>query len=64
MDNEMFAREWDSLSYKEKNHQLYLRQVALLDRFLRNGAISQAQYDKSFRDLTEKMGEANEQGRL
>ena len=57
LDENMTDREWDLLSYKEKNHQLYLRQVALLDRFLRNGAISQAQHDKSLRDLTEKMGE-------
>ena len=61
MDYEKTGKEWDSLSYKEKNHQLYLWQVALLDRFLENGAISQEQYDKSFRDLTEKMGETNEQ---
>ena len=57
LDENTTDREWDLLSYKEKNHQLYLRQVALLDRFLRNGAISQAQHDKSLRDLTEKMGE-------
>lgn len=36
--------------------QLYLQQKELLDRFLATGAISQAQYDKSFGDLTEKMG--------
>ena len=41
----------------EKKHQLFLRQKALLDTFLSNGAISQAQYDKSFGDLKEKMGE-------
>ena len=44
-------------SSEEKNVQLYLRQKALLDRFLQNGAITQAQYDKSFGDLTEKMGQ-------
>ena len=42
---------------KEKNHELFLRQKELLDTFLQNGAISKAQYDKSFGDLREKMGE-------
>ena len=50
-------KDWTALSYKEKNHQLFLRQKALLDGFLEHGAISQAQHDKSLRDLTEKMGE-------
>ena len=35
---------------------LYLRQKELLDTFLARGAISRAQYDKSFGDLTVKMG--------
>lgn len=35
---------------------LYLKQVALLKQFLFTGAISQAQYDKSFTCMTEKMG--------
>ena len=41
----------------EKKHALYLQQVELLNTFLAHHAISQAQYEKSFRDLTEKMGE-------
>lgn len=45
------------MSREEKNHQLYLNQKNLLDMFLEHGAISQAQHDKSLRDLTEKMGE-------
>ncbi len=45
------------MSSKEKNHDLYLRQKALLDTFLEKHAITQAQYNKSFHDLTEKMGE-------
>ena len=49
--------KWAALSYEEKNHQLYLRQKAMLDQFLEHGAISQAQHDKSLHDLTEKMGE-------
>ena len=48
---------WDALSYQEKNHQLFLTQKSLLDKFLERGAISQAQHDKNLRDLTVKMGE-------
>ena len=50
-------KDWTALSYEEKNHQLFLRQKALLDSFLEHGAISKAQHDKSLHDLTEKMGE-------
>ena len=50
--------DWSDLSYEEKNHQLYLKQKALLDLFLERGAITQAQHDKSLHDLTVKMGEA------
>ena len=39
-----------------RNRELYLQQKQLLDTFLEHGAISQAQYDKSLGDLTEKMG--------
>ncbi|MBO7405662.1 MAG: hypothetical protein J6V24_11925 [Clostridia bacterium] len=46
---------WDALSYAEKNRALFLRQKALLDLFLEKKAITQAQHDKSLRDLTEKM---------
>ena len=49
--------QWDSLTYAQKNHQLYLAQKSILDQFLKRGAISQAQHDKSLRDLTVKMGE-------
>ncbi len=48
---------WASLSYEEKNHQLFLQQKELLDTFLEHGAITQAQHDKSLHDLIEKMGE-------
>lgn len=44
------------VSSDEKRKQLYLRQKELLDTFLRTGAISEAQYRKSFGDLTLKMG--------
>ncbi len=50
-------KDWTGLSRAEKNHLLFLRQKELLDGFLARGAISQAQHDKSLRDLTEKMGE-------
>ncbi len=48
---------WEKLSLEEKNHQLYLQQKKTLDTFLAHGAISQAEHDKSLRDLREKMGE-------
>ena len=48
--------EWDKLSPEEKRVQLYLKQKKMLEDFLEHGAISQAQFDKSFGDLTEKMG--------
>ena len=41
----------------EQRHQLYLKQVALLDTFLEKHAITRAQYEKSLHDLTEKMKE-------
>ena len=40
----------------EKNIELYLRQKRMLEQFLERNAISQAQFDKSLGDLTEKMG--------
>lgn len=36
--------------------ELYLKQKETLDKFLERNAISQAQYNKSLGDLTEKMG--------
>ena len=36
--------------------QLYIKQKATLDTFLKTGAITKAQYDKSLVDLTIKMG--------
>ena len=47
-------------SRKDKNHQLFLRQKALLAQFLQNGAITKAQHDKSLHDLRKKMGETEE----
>ena len=48
--------DWENLSYEEKNHQLFRHQKALLGEFLRRGAISRAQYEKSLGDLKEKTG--------
>ena len=36
--------------------ELFRQQKKLLDTFLQNGAISRAQYDKSFGDLRDLMG--------
>lgn len=47
---------WSDLTLDEKKKQLFLNQKQLLDTFLKNGAISQAQYQKSLGDLREKMG--------
>lgn len=46
---------------EQKKRRLYDRQVELLKTFLESGAISKAQYDKSYGDLTEKMGYAGEE---
>lgn len=46
---------WGSLSYADKNRELYLKQKQTLDLFLERGAISKAQHDKSLHDLTVKM---------
>ena len=48
--------QWQLLSPEEKRIQLYLKQKKMLEDFLERGAISQAQFDKSLGDLTEKMG--------
>ena len=55
----MEQSEWEQMTPKQKKNELYRRQKDLLDTFLSNHAISQAQYDKSLGDLTEKMGMQN-----
>ena len=40
----------------EKKKQLFLEQKRTLDIFLSNGAITQAQYNKSYGDLVVLMG--------
>ena len=52
------TKDWSALTYKEKNRELFEREKALLDEFLKHGAISRAQHDKSLHDLIEKMGAA------
>ncbi|MBO2517708.1 MAG: hypothetical protein CW338_10670 [Clostridiales bacterium] len=52
----MEQTEWEKLPPEEKKLHLYLEQKKLLDEFLSHGAITREQYNKSFHDLTEKMG--------
>ena len=52
----MEQAEWERLSPEQKKIQLYLDQKKTLEAFLERGAISKAQFDKSFGDLTVKMG--------
>lgn len=52
----MEQTEWEKMSPQEKKLRLYLEQKKLLDDFLARGAITRAQYDKCFGDLTRKMG--------
>ena len=40
----------------DRKVELFLQQKDTLDKFLSRGAISQAQYDKSYGDLVKKMG--------
>ena len=40
---------------RHTNEELYRRQVGTLRLFLEKHAITQAQFDKSYHDLTEKM---------
>ena len=47
---------WASLSYAEKNRELFEHQKRLLGMFLERGAISKKQYEKRLHDLTEHMG--------
>ena len=40
----------------DKKRELFLNQKETLDIFLQRGAITKAQYDKSYGDLVKKMG--------
>ena len=54
----MENKDWYSLTHEQKNHELFLREKEMLDVLLEHGAITQAQHDKSLRDLREKMEES------
>ena len=47
--------DWEKLTTEEKNTRLFWEQKRTLDLFLERNAISKSQYDKSLRDLKEKM---------
>ena len=49
-------KDWEMLSYEEKNEQLFQNEKQLLETFLKRGAISQRQYEKSLHALVEKTG--------
>ena len=57
MQTDNNSEAWSQLTHEQKNHELYLKQKALLQQFLSTRAISQVQHDKSLHDLQEKMGE-------
>ncbi len=46
----------EEVDLQEKNHRLFLREKALPDGFLEDGAISQAQHGRSLHELIENMG--------
>ena len=48
--------DWESFAPDEKKRALFAKQKALLDTFLRTGAIDQRQYRKSLTCMAEKMG--------
>jgi hypothetical protein len=50
---------FENLSADDAKMQLFLNQKATLDLFLEKGAITRAQYDKSFGDLKRLMGFEN-----
>ena len=49
-------KEGAVMTAEETKKQLFLRQKELLDLYLEKGAISKADYEKSLKSLTEKMG--------
>ena len=52
----MDMRTERAVTQEEKREQLFLNQKRTLDIFLERGAITKAQYDKSFGDLVRLMG--------
>jgi len=47
---------WENMTPEEKKIQLYRNQKKTLELFAERKAITREQYEKSLRDLTEKMG--------
>ena len=52
----MEIKPLSQMTPQEKKQYLFLEQKKTLDIFLQNGAITQAQYNKSLGDLRIKMG--------
>lgn len=52
----MEQKPLEEMTPQEKKQYLFLEQKKTLDIFLQNGAITQAQYNKSLGDLRIKMG--------
>ena len=48
----MTAEEWSSMTYGEKNRQLFYTQKQTLIKFLEHGAITREQYEQKKRELT------------
>ncbi len=48
-------KDYSILTSEEKKYDLFFRQKHTLDLFLERKAISQEQYDKSLKELIEKM---------
>ena len=48
--------DWESIPPDERKRALFAKQKALLDTFLRTGAIDRRQYTKSLTCMAEQMG--------
>ena len=46
---------WETMTHEEKQEWFFREQKDTLDCFLKHGAISKEQYNKSLNDLKEKM---------
>ena len=58
-DEATWQREWDALTYAQKNVQLFLKQKKLLEEFLSHPAITREEYENGLSELTKKMGIAD-----
>ena len=59
-DGQPYNEQYEERIRKTQTKQLFLKQKAILDKFLERGAITRAQYDESLRGMREKMGMAEE----